>query len=146
MRTLTNGKPKFVLRYHRSVDLVLVVCLFAGCGGQTVPINGRVKFKDGSDVSALQGHEVNMQAEGGGASSYGTIEADGTFKISTFGNNDGAVPGKHQVTVNPPQPEPDKPPPKRVVPPQYSAFETSGLTVEVKAGQGAVDLELERAP
>jgi hypothetical protein len=125
---------------------LLVFCLLPGCGGQTVPINGRVKFKDGSDVSVLRGYEVNMQAEGGGASSYGTIEADGTFKISTFGNNDGAVPGKHQVTVSPPPPEPDQPPPKPAIPPKYSSFETSGLTVDVQSGQGTVDLGLERAP
>jgi hypothetical protein len=134
------------MRITQVAILLAITCFHTGCGGQTVPIDGRVKFKDGSDISVLQGHKVNMQPEGGGARSYGTIEADGTFKISTFGNNDGAVPGKHQVTVTPPQPEPDKPPPKPVIPPKYSTFETSGLAVEVKSGQGAADLELERVP
>lgn len=131
-----------------SAIAVFAACfvVLAGCGGKTVPINGRAKFKDGSDVSALQGYEVNLQADGGGASSYGTIEPDGTFKISTFGQNDGAVPGKHRVTVTPSaSPDPDKPPPKPVIPPKYGAFETSGLTVEVKPGQSEVELELDRA-
>jgi len=127
--------------------LLLALCILAGCGGKTVPINGRATFKDGSDVSVLQGYEVNLQAEGGGASSYGTIQADGTFQISTFGQNDGAVPGKHRATVtSPASPDPDKPPPKPAIPPKYGAFETSGLTVEVQPGQTDLLLELERAP
>jgi len=119
----------------------------AGCGGKTVPVHGRAKFTDGSDVSLLQGYAVDLQPEGGGSSSSGTIEADGTFKISTFGQNDGALPGKHQVTVTPPTaPDPDKPPPKPAIPAKYGAFETSGLTVEVKPGQSTIELELELAP
>jgi len=121
--------------------------ILVGCGSKTVPINGRVKFKDGSDVSALAGYEVNLQSEGGGASSYGTIEPNGTFKISTFGENDGALPGTHKATVTPPaSPDPDKPPPKPAIAPKYGSFDTSGLVVEVKPGQGTVELELERAP
>jgi hypothetical protein len=136
-----------VQRAIRVALLLLALYILAGCGGKTVPINGRAKFKDGSDVSALQGYEVNLQAEGGGASSYGTIEPDGMFKISTFGQNDGAVPGTHRVTVTPSaSPDPDKPPPKPVIPPKYGEFETSGLTVEIKPGQSEVELQLERAP
>jgi hypothetical protein len=122
-------------------------CLvLAGCGGKSVPVNGLVKFSDGSDVSVLQGYEVSLQAEGGGASSYGTIEADGTVKLSTFGQFDGAVPGKYRVTITPSaSPDPDKPPPKPAIPAKYGAFETSGLTVEVQAGANSIEWVLERA-
>ena len=74
--------------------LVFVSLVILGCGSKTVPIQGKVKFKDGSDVNVLAGYEVNMQAEGGGASSYGAIQPDGTFQISTFGHDDGALPGE----------------------------------------------------
>jgi hypothetical protein len=125
--------------------LVFVSLVFLGCGSKTVPIQGKVKFKDGSDVNVLAGYEVNMQAEGGGASSYGAIQPDGTFEISTFGQDDGALPGTHKVTITPPaSPDPDKPPAKPAIPAKYGSFETSGLAVEVKPGQGAVELELER--
>ena len=134
-------------RTIRVAPLLLALCILAGCGGKTVPVHGRAKFTDGSDVSLLQGYAVDLQPEGGGSSSSGTIEADGTFKISTFGQNDGALPGKHQVTVTPPTaPDPDKPPPKPAIPAKYGAFETSGLTVEVKPGQSTIELELELAP
>src|SRR5688572_4364838 len=88
------------------------IAFAAGCGGgQTAPVDGRVKFKDGSDVSVLSGYEVDFQPDGGKTSATGHIAADGTFKLTTFGPDDGAVPGQHRVAISPPQsPNPDKPP------------------------------------
>src|SRR5262249_17502494 len=38
-------------------------------------------------------------------SSIGKIEGDGSFRLSCRRENDGAVAGKHQVTITPPEPE-----------------------------------------
>jgi len=126
----------------------MAIALTAGCGGgQTAPVDGRVKFKDGSDVSVLSGYEVDFQPAGGKTSATGHIAADGTFKLTTFGADDGAIPGQHRVAISPPpSPDPDKPPQKSKLPVKYSNFDTSELTVEIKPGRNTIELELERAP
>ena len=110
-------------------------------------VQGRVKFKDGSDVAVLAGYGVTFEPTDNRASAVGEVQPDGTFALSTFGANDGAVPGKYRVVVTPPtSPDPDKPPQKSKIPAKYFDFSTSGLTVEIKPGANAVELELERAP
>ncbi len=122
--------------------------LFAGCGGKaTAPVNGKVKFKDGSDVSVLAGYSLTFESEGAKTSAVGDIKADGTFKLSTFGADDGAMPGKYRVAINPPNnPDPDKPPTKSKLPAKYENLDTSGLTAEVKPGKNNIELELDKAP
>ena len=138
--------PEFTLR-RLSLLLAVLACL-VGCGqGKTAPVNGRVKLKDGSDVSVLAGYSLTFEAEGGKTSSVGDINPDGTFKLSTFGANDGAMPGKYRVAINQPNnPDPDKPPTKSKLPAKYGNLDTSGLTAEVKPGQNNIELELEKAP
>jgi hypothetical protein len=128
---------------------VLAIFFIAGCGGgQTAPVDGRVKFKDGSDVSVLANYEVDFQPAGGKTSASGQVAADGTFKLTTFGADDGAIPGQHRVAITPPQSaDPDKPPQKSKLPAKYSSFDTSELSVEIKpGGRNSIELELERAP
>jgi hypothetical protein len=127
--------------------LAVLTCL-VGCGeGKTAPVNGRVKFKDGSDVSVLAGYSLSFGAEGGKASAVGELDRDGSFKLSTFGANDGAVPGKYRVAINQPNnPDPDKPPTKSKLPAKYENLDSSGLTAEIKPGQNNIQLELDKAP
>lgn len=40
-----------------------------------------------------------------GKSGWGTTAEDGTFKLSTYGDDDGAVVGSHEVSVGPPHAE-----------------------------------------
>ena len=125
--------------------LWLLVC--CGCGSQTAPVRGRVKFKDGSDATVLAGYGVTFEPTEGKSSAVGEIQPDGSFKLSTFGADDGALPGKYRVVVTTPaSPDPDKPPQKSKLPAKYADFSTSGLTVEIKPRQKEVELELERAP
>jgi hypothetical protein len=128
----------------RRLAVVVSLVLAAGCGGGgTAPVNGQVKLKNG-DASALAGYTVQFELEGAKTSGDGEIQADGTFKISTFGVNDGALPGKHRVAISPPlSPDPDKPMPKPKVAAKYSGFESSGLVVEIKPGKNDVVLEVE---
>lgn len=127
--------------------LAVLACL-VGCGeGKTAPVNGRVKMKDGGDVSVLKGYSLTFEAEGGKSSAVGEVNADGTFRLSTFGANDGAIPGKYRVAINQPNnPDPDKPPTKSKLPAKYENLDTSGLTAEVKPGQNNIELELDKAP
>lgn len=126
---------------------VAIIGLLAGCGGKTIPVNGKVQFKDGSEAGELAGYAIAFEAEGAKSSGVGEIQPDGSFTISTFGANDGALPGKHRVSISPPDsPDPDKPPQKSKLPAKYEKVETSGLTVEVKPGQGALEIVVERNP
>jgi len=133
----------------RSVLLALAMLAgLVGCGeSKTAPVNGRVKLKDGSDVSVLAGYSLTFEPVDGKTSAVGEINRDGTFKLSTFGANDGAVPGKYRVAVNQPtNPDPDKPPTKSKLPARYENLDSSGLTAEVKPGQNNIELELDKGP
>jgi hypothetical protein len=127
---------------------ILVLWFFGPCllgcnSGGRVPIDGQVKFADDSDVSPLAGYTVTMQREG--ESSIGEIQPDGSFTMTTLRENDGVLPGTHQITVTPPtSADPDKTPPKPAIPSKYFNFETSGLTADVQPGQGIVELTLDR--
>jgi len=120
--------------------------LLLGCGsGGRVPIRGKVKFKDGSDVKALAGYQVTFQQAN--ESGFGEIQPDGTFTITTNSLNDGVLPGKQEIVVTQPLPvDPDKPRPKSAIPAKYADFGSSGLTRDIAPGKGDVELELERAP
>ena len=137
---------EFTLR-PSGLALAVLACL-VGCGeGKTAPVNGRVKLKDGSDVSVLKGYSLTFESDGGKASAVGEIDRDGSFKLSTFGANDGAVPGKYRVAINPPpNPDPDKPPSKSKIPAKYENLDSSGLTAEIKPGPNSIELELDKAP
>ena len=66
--------------------------------------------------------------------------ADGTYTLNTYGTGDGAVVGRHTVTVErylppmPTQPGGKLPTAKSSIPARYTKPETSPLKVEVKSG------------
>jgi hypothetical protein len=71
-----------------------------GCSGrsgrpETVPVRGIVTYQ-GKPVA---GASVAFLAPGAPAPASGTTNAAGKFQLSTFASNDGAVVGKHVVTV-----------------------------------------------
>ncbi|HEX4592062.1 MAG TPA: carboxypeptidase-like regulatory domain-containing protein [Gemmataceae bacterium] len=121
-------------------SLVLV-----GCGGPSgapdgmramvVPVSGKVLTADGRPVANgwvvfnpkdVPGHEANAPTN-----------PDGSFRLSTFAKEDGAIPGRYVVTVEPhPYPKGSKP----SIPRRYVSDKDSPLTVEIKKG-GDVELE-----
>lgn len=107
----------------------------------TAPARGTV-ILDGKPLSA--GSVLLTPARGRGAS--GTLNPDGSFILTTYGNEDGAIVGKHKVAVVPLQSESEsnEPPPGYVpVPSRYQNPVSSGLEVDVKSGEENVfDLEL----
>ena len=91
-----------------------------------------------------------------GPAATGKIDQQGRFQLSTYGNLDGAVAGSHAVRLILPDKTFDvsadelefttdfesirQPPP---FPAKYLAFETSGLTAEVKDGDNRFEFDLE---
>lgn len=127
------------------VRTVLVLCLAAivnGCGSQQLPVapaKGQVFYQG----KALDFGSVMFQPTAG-PPARGIIQPDGTFELSTYDKNDGAIIGQHQVRIacvesqrglnGGPRTKPseaagsDKP----LIPLKYSHFDSSGLRVEVK--------------
>jgi hypothetical protein len=128
--------------------LTLVAATAAGCGSsdpnaiKAVPASGTVTFK-GSPVDE---GTIGFLPEKGRAAS-GTVK-DGHFVLSTYGEGDGAIPGKHKVTVVATRQKAasgkrgDEGAVIYLVPQKYSDPDTSQLEVEVPAS-GSGDLKVE---
>src|SRR5581483_9851663 len=84
----------------------LLVCTLVGCGGRTHPVEGKVVFKGSTDPAReLAGYQVMFESAEQKVSANGVVQPDGTFRVGTFKDNDGAVPGKHRVALSPPSEE-----------------------------------------
>jgi len=127
--------------------LVLAFCC-AGCGRredlpQVAPVSGSVTY-NGKPVAS---GTVTFHPAGGGRPASGQLDADGRFELSTFDRGDGAVLGKHRVTVvaydasTDPSIAPDSAD-VYAVPEKYTEPETTPLEVEVTEGGNTMDLEL----
>lgn len=78
---------------------LLVLLAMVGCNSSTTPtypVQGRIEFEDGSPVRTgfieTYSHDLKINARG-------KINQDGTFTLSTFSEDDGAVVGMHDVIV-----------------------------------------------
>ena len=75
-----------------------VAILAAGCGPSrptTMPVEGVVTL----DGEPVEGASVMFAPEDGGRPALGVTDKGGKFALKTFEPGDGALPGKHQVTV-----------------------------------------------
>jgi len=124
---------------------LLVAGVLTGCSGRkTYPVEGRIHAKDGAfAVPGLAGYLVMFESVEQPVSASGVVQPDGTFRLGTFREGDGAVVGKHRVALTPPLEEEGKPRPKKLLAERYQRFETSGLEVEVKAQTNEITFELE---
>jgi hypothetical protein len=90
-------------RYRPIASLLLCgVVGLLGCGGgkpaskeKLFPVNGVIKYKGEPVVGA----DVCFTSEEKNRSAFGRTDDQGRFKLSTFSTNDGAVEGKHVVTL-----------------------------------------------
>jgi hypothetical protein len=145
---------------HRPLFRALVptVALFCGCSGSshpaTSPIAGTVSYKGSAVDGAIV---VFTPSAGTGNAATATTDSQGTFRLSTFGEYDGAPAGEYRVTITkmakeagPPKtreqinqeslpmgagnPAPAAAPPASLVPPKYAAVATTPLEFTVKPG------------
>ncbi len=122
--------------------LVLVFAiLLMGCGDSnpnTVPVEGRVTL-DGQPVSegTITFQPVEPAEGFPRRPAIGLLQTDGSYRLSTFDENDGAVPGSYQVMVvsvtgGPTPEEPDAPEQWRI-PQRYGTPGQSPLHASVPA-------------
>jgi hypothetical protein len=106
----------------------------------THPVRGTVHF-EGAPVSGA--YVVFAQARG---RADAITEADGSFRLSSYGPFDGVPAGEYAVTVVWRKPFVDAAgnPGPNLLPDRYARAATSGLKVTVKPGDNRVDLDLRR--
>jgi hypothetical protein len=78
--------------------LLAVLGLTLGCGEShppVAPVAGKVTYK-GQPCTAGR---LLFLPVGGGKQGLGAIQPDGSFRISTFGDGDGALVGTHNVLI-----------------------------------------------
>jgi len=145
-----------------SIAAVFGLCfLFTGCGGgdigkpKVAPVSGKVTQKG----KPLTAGDVMFTPSGGpeGASGHiasGQIQSDGSYTLTTFNTGDGAVLGKHKVTVVARETADLKKMnelkggaiayklPKSLVAPKYTKVDTTPLTYTVEDGRNTIDIEL----
>jgi hypothetical protein len=141
---------------HNGLMRVLVPCVAAtlvglsgGCATDdphpaTVPVEGKVTYQ-GQPVPK---GTITFQPDGG-RPGVGEIQPDGTYRLSTFGDKDGAVPGTHKVMILANTGDPTKMPstpgyvtPKDLIPKKYADIKTSGLEVPVSQDKKSYDFDL----
>jgi hypothetical protein len=132
-----------------------VIAVFCGCGTSdtgevlsTVSVSGTVSFNG----KPLEYHKVTFIPENSRPAS-GVSDVTGKFVLGTNRPGDGAVVGKHKVSVvyvGPPETNPEAgmndfsgpPPPKVKIPPKYNDPAKSGIEFDIPSG-GKTDLVIE---
>ncbi len=153
----SNGRSGSIFRFrvpYRLGLMFLWALMLTGCGRgreRTYPVSGTVRI----DGQALAGCMVMFRPEQGPMAS-GWLDDEGRFDLTTYRLRDGAVAGRHQVSLAPPETQFDmsddeieflqdtstlrRPPP---FPAKYLSVATSDLTAEVQAGSNAFEFDLE---
>ena len=113
--------------------------LAGGCGPQRalIPVQGRVLL----DGQPLAFGSVSFQSVAGQPATA-AISPDGSFTLTVFGEGPGAVPGPNRVRVTcyegqrQTASDRDQEPGlgKLLIPDRYTAYETSGLVIDVQRG------------
>ena len=140
-----------------------LVVVLAGCSDAKkdgnrparVPVSGKV-LHNGAPVA---GANVTFVPQSGKDAASARTDSEGNFKLTTFEEGDGAVPGSYKVTVTkyeeqqaaaaPQAGEPGYdptakplPPPKNLLPAKYAKPETTELSQTVAEGQSEITIEL----
>ena len=130
-----------------SLSLVLVL---SGCSDEperdpTIKIHGKITYKG----EALKRGTIVFFPEGGKKIATSEIDEDGTYTLTTYQSNDGALPGEHQVTITSERdmtnvlPEDVKPGDKPwLIPRKYNQVKTSGLTATVPDKEKEINFDL----
>jgi hypothetical protein len=148
MRT-TPSAPRRGRRWGLATAL-LVAALAGGCGSGIHPVEGRVVWKDGTPAKELEGALVVFDLPEKQTNANGSVQADGTFRLTTKKADDGALAGEYKVLIIERRKAGGGPDPTEMAPGhmdvRYSDPSTSDLRATVKPGTNVITLTVERNP
>ncbi len=130
---------------------LLLTSLVSGCGRGIHPVEGHVVWKDGSPAKELKGAQISFELAEKQTSARGTIQEDGSFRLTTKDPGDGALAGEHKVVIVEVGRKPLGGPDGTALAPgamdsRYSDPSTTDLRATIKRGTNKVKLTVERAP
>jgi hypothetical protein len=141
-------------RIFRLLSCLLIVAIIVagGCGSKRPPMypaGGTVTYPDGKPFGA--GHvEFRHVDPNVRVLTQGQIQPDGSFKLSTYKADDGAVEGDYQVLVAPMMPSTDAEARSlsSLIDPRFTQFDTSGwkFTVTRDPAKNQFALQVSRPP
>ncbi|XZE20537.1 hypothetical protein SH449x_000412 [Pirellulaceae bacterium SH449] len=135
VRTVEPSPVPFPCKILCLVFAVAILSSANGCnrGPRIVTAEGIVQFEDGTPV--VVGTVETKSLKYDGLQAAGKIQRDGSFKLTTFVNGDGAAVGEHQcVIVQFVMAEGltgHKPSTQGVVNPKHASYASSGLLINI---------------
>jgi hypothetical protein len=136
------AEKSFNRRRRWPLAVLLIGVGLAGCqrGPKIVPVSGKVTYNG----QALKFGSVMFQPDNGPLA-RGTIQSDGTFRLTTHTEGDGCAVGTCQVRITCFQSQSaqdisaqatagEVPTGGLLIPKRYTSFGTSGITAEVRRG------------
>jgi major membrane immunogen (membrane-anchored lipoprotein) len=154
--------------YRRCFGLMAMMGLVAivGCGsddglGDRYAVKGKVTYKgEPLKQGKISFYPVTPDPKGINSGAFGNIE-NGTYSLSTRGDDDGAFPGEYTVSIVARDVDMSKAAAnvkggvfkqddvskayrtaKSLIPQKYEVAETSGLKASVKSSSNSIDFEL----
>lgn len=129
------------------------MCAYAGCGEatpSTLPVSGEVVYPDGTSLP-LGGTVIFTSVVSDNLpSAKGYFGSDGKFQLTTYSENDGAVPGEFLAAVRPNVPDDrgSMSPREYIqamepIDPKFLSPQTSGLRFTVAANQAPPHIHIE---
>jgi hypothetical protein len=137
---------------RNTVLVCAALAALAGCMGtgpalpHAVPAKGVIQLADGGPMR--EGRLELSPKDKGGVEAFGDVQPDGSFTLTSYKANDGAVPGTYVVTISPynyaarggsPTPIADA----GRISPKYLDAATSNLVVEIKPTDNVLHLQLD---
>jgi len=128
-RRTVSASARVLRLWHAGALVWLLLFGASGCGSETFfPVSGKVTYKDGKPVTAGL---VIFEPVSQKTSARGEIQADGSFQLGTYKDNDGAMEGEYKVLVAPP-PLPEEAKRRRSpIHPKYQNLESTPLKFTV---------------
>ena len=132
---------------HRLAGLLLILVLPVGPGGCSSatdgrtpvhPVSGKVLFRDQPAVGAVVFFvPANEPPDPVDPRPHGTVQADGTFKLTTYEPDDGAPAGDYTVILLWPSDSRDEPDDKFFG--RFADAKRSTIRYTIKAGKNELD-------
>ncbi len=127
--------------------LLLLAGLLSGCSDgfpERYPVTGSVRFRDGEPVRT---GTIELCIPGSRWSASGKIERDGTFRLSTVKEGDGAITGTHKILIRqlivvylPAEGGHDH---GKLVSPRYGDYATTDLEVGIEPRRNEILVEVD---